>query len=416
MAAGPVKQGLLLRLHGLPPAAHPQQAARQAPTAELGATRREPQAGLLRQGQRQSMLLSTEQLMVLLAGQLVLSARQGPAAGCKGTRRAVLLRLMARRAAPARLLHLLRRLMPASLLLARLLKLTLMQTAPAQLLQLLHRLLPVGPLLAGWLGLATRQTAPARVWQIAVLLRGQLRLLQSQANPARSGQRGTSGPSSRPINSRLLPLQQRMCQPCCPRLSQATLLSAAQGPLLARLRNGQILQQICSRGLLTAGRAALRKPHLSHGPFCSPWSSSMALDPSSAPSGMRMQMKSRSCRPPSSSGIPLLALPGARLSRGPSLQEAAGHQACEGGPHAAAASAGQRQQQLGRCCDAEAEPGGMQIILPSARLAAGRCYTNAVAGVSHSLPGIEQLRREHSRTHRATRQAEPDATSKGRTG
>ena len=83
-------------------------------------------------------------------------------------------------------------------------------------------------------------------------------------------------------------------------------------------------------------------------------------------SGMGMQMKSGSCRPPSSSSIPLLALAGARPSEGPELQEAAEPQASEGGPRAAAASAGQRQQQLGM---RPAEPS----ILPLSLVASISC-------------------------------------------
>ena len=266
------------------------------------------------------MVLLMEQLMVLLEGQLGLSVRQGPRAGCKGAHKALLagllrlvarqsgpaglrrlllvemtpvglLRLALRQASPARLLHLLHRLLPASLLLAGLLR----RTAPAQLLGLLHSSPPVSLLLAGLLRLTMRQTAPARVQQIAVLLAGHLRLLQSQASPARSKQRGTLSPSSRPSNSRLLPLQQRMHQPCCPRLSQATLLSTTQGPRRlwsakrqqglrgnAGPRDGQTLQWICSRGLLTAGRAGLRLPPQSRCTHCSARSSSMTLCPCSA--------------------------------------------------------------------------------------------------------------------------------------
>ena len=56
-------------------------------------------------------------------------------------------------------------------------------------------------------------------------------------------------------------------------------------------------------------------------------------------SDMRMQITSGSCRPPSSSSIPLLAMAGARPSGVPNLQ-AAGTQASQGGPKAHAAKAG----------------------------------------------------------------------------
>lgn len=115
------------------------------------------------------MVLSMEQLMVLLAGQLGLLARQGPAAGCKMACRALLaglLKLVARQRAPARLRLLLllklalvglpglalRQAGPASLLLAGLPRLAPRQTAPAQLLQLLHSvcMAPLTTSLAAW--------------------------------------------------------------------------------------------------------------------------------------------------------------------------------------------------------------------------------------------------------------------------
>ena len=72
-------------------------------------------------------------------------------------------------------------------------------------------------------------------------------------------------------------------------------------------------------------------------------------DPLSPPcSGILVQISSRSCRPPSSSNMPLLALAGAALSGVTNLQKAAGPQASEGGLWAAAASVGQHQQLLGQ--------------------------------------------------------------------
>lgn len=76
------------------------------------------------------MVLSIEQLMVLLAGQLGLLARQGPAAGCKMACRALLaglLKLVARQRAPARL----RRLLLLKLALVGLPGLALRQAGPA---------------------------------------------------------------------------------------------------------------------------------------------------------------------------------------------------------------------------------------------------------------------------------------------
>ena len=329
-----MKQGLLLLLLSLPLAALPQQAARHAPTAELGARLGVSQAGLLK-GQRQGMVLLMEQLMVLLAGQLGLSVRQGPRAGCKGAHKALLaglLRLVARQSG----LSGLRRLLLLKMTPVGLLQLALRQASPARLLHLLHRLLPVSLLLAGLLRLTMRRTVPARVQQIAVLLAGHLRLLQSQASPARSGQRGTLSPSSRPSNSRLLPVQQRMYQPCCPRLSQATLLSTTQGPrrlwsskrqqgLRGRAgpRSGQTLQWILQQGPPhgRSGGAETASPVTLH--LLLP--TEQRHDPVSLQCpGMRMQMKSCCYRPPSSSGVPLLVLGDARPPVVPNLQEAAG--------------------------------------------------------------------------------------------